>query len=673
MLVIGSSCGQMSERVKGKKAGPKLSGTARDSALSEANSKTCAGLAPFRNAPEDASPSLSACIKSMKSGEVLALEPGVYTLLTPLDVDTPTAITTKGKIGAPLCSATDDQDCAVLRAGADMAPESGFVRLTGNGLTVDHVVVDGRRQSRSAAAQEACKKSNQSGMNVVLTCSQCTFQWSVSKNALCGTALLLTGASDDVLVSHSLFIDNGVHDVQHLLSDGLTFLDGSRSEVTDNEMVDNSDVDLITGGCRDCNFSRNHIRHTSGDFVKSSHAGMMIQAFATSTSGNYTGTVFENNEVDCGPGIGCGDAFLIGSESWYAANPVVNGTFRNNNAKFAQAGIVVANDVIGTDIGDNDAGPTTGHMICNTNAGEREYFAFAVAPGSRATFSGARVGRSAYVEASYSGAIPNNKPGCRVLPGGLGTSLGQADCDAGAGKKVGNDSCLPSCGSLAGVGASIVAGICPVGTSNAGDAFDISFGQTCCAKLGVSKGQVDCQAGFGKKVGNDSCLSSCGGLAGPTAKIVNGACPAGSQDVGDAFDIGLGQMCCKQLGVSDCAAGFGRKSGNNSCLASCGTLAGTGATVVQGACPVSMDNAGDAYDIALGQTCCKQKCDLSGYKFLSQFNSCIPSCGRAAADAGRVGARLLPAGQPAVTCSQNGLVYLRAWEETEAGQVCCAQ
>ena len=53
-------------------------------------------------------------------------------------------------------------------------------------------------------------------------------------------------------------------------------------------VIDNTDVDLIFGGCRNCMISDNKISHTD-DFSGSSFAALMIHAWP-STSGDFTGS-----------------------------------------------------------------------------------------------------------------------------------------------------------------------------------------------------------------------------------------------------------------------------------------------------------------------------------------------------------------------------------------------
>lgn len=157
--------------------------------------------------------------------------------------------------------------------------------------------------------------------------------------ALCGTGFLVTGAGiTGVSIQRNTFAYNGLHTTQNLWSDGLTVHDASWSDFSGNAFVDNTDIDLVFGGCQYCTIQSNTVTHTS-DPAAGSFAAIMIQKWPT-TSGSYEGVDVSGNAVDCGPLRNCGSGLYIGSESWYPETPygtLVEGT---------TSGLITGNTVV---------------------------------------------------------------------------------------------------------------------------------------------------------------------------------------------------------------------------------------------------------------------------------------------------------------------------------------
>jgi hypothetical protein len=111
--------------------------------------------------------------------------------------------------------------------------------------------------------------------------------------------------------------------------------------------VDNTDIDLIFGGCQDCVIQSNVITHTD-DLTGGSFAALMIQKWP-STSGDYSGTDISGNVIDCGPNRDCGSALYIGSEGWYDETPFgsqvpgqVDAAIHHNSVSNAKNGMYIA-------------------------------------------------------------------------------------------------------------------------------------------------------------------------------------------------------------------------------------------------------------------------------------------------------------------------------------------
>ena len=453
----------------------------------------CPGLDALKNTEADAGPALNQCLDDMKkSGGTLALAAGAYTIATQVLLSNSITLTTLGKSAAAPCSTEPGHGCAELRAAAGLVTDFGILKMNGPSA-VDHIVLNGRKDKR-AAARAACAtdvKYNVQGFNGLMVGTSVRFTNSASINAACGTGMAVDGS--DVTIASSSFAYNGTHGQGLLHADGLTLLQGVRMTIVGNSFRNNTDVDLITGGIVNSRIAYNTITH-DGSYASSAYAAVMIQAM-TGTDGNHSGTVIENNYIDCGPGMGCGIGLLIGSTPWYFVSPVYGGLVRNNIVANAQGGIAVMDDVVFTQIGDNDVS-ASGNVTCSTEGNVRvPYFALSYTDGTAAQFVGKRVGINQYVKTppGYSFRIPNSAPGqCSAgatvpppNPELVGRSLGQSNCGAGYGRKTFDSNCLPSCGLLAGAGAQAVRNICPRGYQNVGNTFDAGPNNLCCGIPGA--------------------------------------------------------------------------------------------------------------------------------------------------------------------------------------------
>lgn len=76
-----------------------------------------------------------------------------------------------------------------------------------------------------------------------------------------------------------MFYNNGARVPAHNQhSDGLTVHQAIRASIISNTFIDNTDAQLIAGGCTDCMITSNDIRHT-GDPALASHAVFSLHSF----------------------------------------------------------------------------------------------------------------------------------------------------------------------------------------------------------------------------------------------------------------------------------------------------------------------------------------------------------------------------------------------------------
>jgi hypothetical protein len=299
----------------------------------------CPEAAALRNLPVDSSAALQTCIDRTPVGVALELEAGRYSLAARLRLDRAIALRTRGRAGTAACSTSADHGCAELFALPSFDQPFGMLLATAS-VSVEHVVLNGNRQGRggTAAHQGCVTGDNTRGFNAMFQCAGCTLAHSVSIYALCGTGFGVGSPGSGVTIVGNSFAYNGVHTQKDLWADGLTVLDASGSTFSGNTFIDNSDIDLIFGGCQGCLIQNNLIVHT-GDPAGGAFAALMIQKWPN-TSGNYADVLVSGNVIDCGPHRSCGSGLYIGSESWYPETPY--GTL----VPGATSGLITQNSIV---------------------------------------------------------------------------------------------------------------------------------------------------------------------------------------------------------------------------------------------------------------------------------------------------------------------------------------
>lgn len=301
----------------------------------------CPELAGLRDTMVDSSSVIQSCIDRTPEGAALELEPGRYAVAAQLRVDRAITISTHGRAGTGPCTADAAHGCAELFILPELDDRFGAIQVTA-AATIDHLVINGNRDGRGGTVAHghcAALDDNAYGFNGSFLCSGCALRGSVSMNALCGTGFLVSGAGvTGVSIQNNTFAYNGRHTTMNMWSDGLTVHDASASDFSGNVFIDNTDIDLIFGGCQGCTIRNNTVTHTA-DPAGGAFAAIMIQKWPT-TSGNYDGVEVSGNAIDCGPLRACGSGLYIGSESWYPETPygtLVDGT---------TSGLITGNTVV---------------------------------------------------------------------------------------------------------------------------------------------------------------------------------------------------------------------------------------------------------------------------------------------------------------------------------------
>jgi hypothetical protein len=314
----------------------------------------CPGVSADVGGGASASAELQRCIDSTPSGSTLELPAGVYRITSEVRINRPILLRTRGTAGLSGCAESDGPSCAVLRADDNLNVPRGFLRLDpATSVTLDHIVLDGNRDKRLASAAGArCASGldNGAGMNAhTERCVGCSFTNGMSARALCGTGWEWIG--DQATITGSVFRDNGAHTVQNMWADGLTLLRGNGARITGNRFIDNSDVDLIFGGGTDAVVQGNAVLH----LVQGAFAGIMLDNFGGSTSGDFTNSTVSGNAINCG-GPQCDYAIQLGGHPWYLSPNLIGGTVSGNSAFGGKFGLNV-----------DGAGTTAAPMVVTGN------------------------------------------------------------------------------------------------------------------------------------------------------------------------------------------------------------------------------------------------------------------------------------------------------------------
>ncbi len=279
---------------------------------------TCPALAGVANSPRDATAALRDCIDRTAPGARLDLPAAAYTLRQQLRVLRPITIATAGIAdSAAGCATLGATRCAILHVDLDGAPNPNImpIEMAGDGITLTHLVIEG---SSNATRRADCALPDRRplGGGIRVLGSHFTMRKSVLRNFTCYTTMEVLARSTFLTIEDNLIGPNGDHRPGSIWSDGITIHDSADSVVRRNRFIDNTDVQLILGGCRRCRIDHNRFSH-GGTFARASFAELMLQAFP-STTGDYTGTIVTANSIDCGAARLCGYGIMIGADPWKA-------------------------------------------------------------------------------------------------------------------------------------------------------------------------------------------------------------------------------------------------------------------------------------------------------------------------------------------------------------------
>ena len=312
--------------------------------------EACDNAKRLVNSGIDASLAVQACVEATPAGGVVALPAGTYTFQHQVRVTKPLHFRTERRSTTdPKCELVDS-GCVEFKADAQFDGQGGIMFFTSaaSGGSIDHVIINGNKDARLATAVVGqCQAGNTyPGHNFISFAENFSVTNSVFKNAICASGFGYQG-KNGIIIKKNTFAYNGFHDVSMLWADGATLIDLKDSVVSENDFIDNTDIDLIFGGCENCVVSKNVVTHstnTSG----AAFAALMFHSWPAGatgagtppTSGNYSNSIISENSVDCGVKRNCGFGLLVGSYPWYAT-PVFGGTYQDNTISNVQQGLLL--------------------------------------------------------------------------------------------------------------------------------------------------------------------------------------------------------------------------------------------------------------------------------------------------------------------------------------------
>ena len=349
---------------------------------------------------------LQDCLDGLASGATLALPPHRFLLTRPLVLRQPVHLTTAGRDGGAPCAA-DGGDCAtlVVRLVAPGGPTQRAITVAGTGSWLDHLVVEGGKADPARDDAASCNGPGRPSMGALgVTARLVAITASVVRDAACYSAVVVDAGADGFRFEDNAVLSNGTHDRPAMWADGLTVIDGANDVVRRNLFRDNTDVQLVLGGCLRCTVADNRLEETAAPGA-GAFAGLLLHGWPH-TSGDYDGTAVTGNTVDCGPDHRCGFGLGVGGRAWYPS-PTSGGLVAGNSVTRAAVGINVDGVTGPVTLRDNRVALSGGRVV--SHCGEWDVGAVNIAPASRAFVdptAGVTIPAADVTARSFAGCLP---------------------------------------------------------------------------------------------------------------------------------------------------------------------------------------------------------------------------------------------------------------------------
>lgn len=270
---------------------------------------------------------------------------------------------------ATLLASADPTACinAATACGTDPKDGGGFLQAIGaKHVIFDHLILDGNARNRTyiPAMKNHCLHTNPAIMNEqywgfnsrITACDgtgtgdRCEFTYNFTHDAVCSAALQFEG-NHGRIQGNAVFA-NGIHQ-RGLWADGLSVPRINNGIVSDNHLVDNTDVALILGEGNGAYIQGNWIQQRQRYVFAAMMFGNFREGGDTTRTGDYTGAHIDHNTIQCSNQ--CAFGINFGPDPWVA-------TAQDN----VFGGMVNANSIDGAKVAINFGGADNINVTNNT-------------------------------------------------------------------------------------------------------------------------------------------------------------------------------------------------------------------------------------------------------------------------------------------------------------------
>jgi hypothetical protein len=245
--------------------------------------------------------------------------------------------------------------------GSMLKTERGLSNYSISNIIFDGMVDDFVDGGPYRKRREDCVVGGDLG-NIVLQGYGFVFDNNESINAMCGSGLGILGR--DFIITNNRVSNNGRDKYQKISgfpwADGITVLHCDGGYIGHNILEDNTDIDLIIGGGRECVVEWNMIVHTD----KYGFAGLGIGNF--NNDGNHKGSEFRHNLIYSRVPNKLAMGIVVGSHPWTTKVDVINAGRIIANTSYGNVFNMVVDGVYGGVIEGNNLYSPQGN---DTNCG----------------------------------------------------------------------------------------------------------------------------------------------------------------------------------------------------------------------------------------------------------------------------------------------------------------
>jgi hypothetical protein len=199
-------------------------------------------------------------------------------------------------------TSADANNRATILAAANL--DEYMIRADADDWRISHLIFDGNRFNR---AQGGCSYPN--CHNIIGVGSGFQINGVNSSFARGGSAMEITGSDFEIYDNVVAYNGWSQDEYNGQWSDGMTIHRCTNGSIHNNQIVENTDVNVVINRGSNCEFRFNDI----WNFDRYAFAGLAISA---TTDGYHTGGVFSDNEISSGYDM-LGFGLLVGLHPWF--------------------------------------------------------------------------------------------------------------------------------------------------------------------------------------------------------------------------------------------------------------------------------------------------------------------------------------------------------------------